>query len=199
MGKFLWGFIIGLILIPIAGAVFLAGGFAPAAVRDHPFPMERFIAGVALHARIARSAPKRELSTFTTADIVAGADVYRHHCGGCHGLPAFKRVGPEPKMYPPAPQLLTPDGYVTDDPVGMTYWKIKNGIRMTGMPSFEHVLTDQQMWQTAAMLASADKLPPEATQLLNESPFGPPPPPANGQKTPPGGAAPKAHQPLHHR
>ncbi len=199
MGKFWWGFIIGLILIPICGAIFLFGGFAPVAVNATPFPFERFIAGVALHAGISRSAPKRELSSFTAADMVAGADVYRHHCGGCHGLPGMEHMRPEPKMYPPPPQLFTPDGYVTDDPVGVTFWKIKNGIRMTGMPSFENVLTDQQMWQTAALLASADKLPPEAMQTLKQPLFPPPPPPANGAKTPPSGSAPKEHHPARQR
>jgi thiosulfate dehydrogenase len=196
MGKFLWGFIIGLIAIPVCGGVYLFGGFAPAAVNDPPFPFERLIAGAALEARIHRSAPKRELSSFTTANIVDGADMYRHHCIGCHGLPDMQRNRPEPKMYPPPPQLFTPDGYVTDDPVGVTYWKVKNGIRMTAMPSFESVMTDQQMWDVAALLASADKLPPEATQTLKQPLFPFPPPPANGKPAPPGGATPKDHRPL---
>jgi thiosulfate dehydrogenase len=193
MGKFWWGLIIGLILIPIATVVYFAGGFAPAAVNDPPFPFERVVAGVALHARIARSAPKRELSSFTTDNIVDGADVYRHHCAGCHGLPDMQSNRPEPKMYPPPPKLFTPDGYVTDDPVGVTYWKVKNGIRMTGMPSFQNVLNDQQMWDVAALLANANKLPPEATQTLKQPLFPPPPPPAATPKTPPSGAAAKEH------
>lgn len=196
MRKFLWGLIIGLLVIPVGGAIYLIGGFAPAAVNDPPFPFERLIAGVALGSRIHRSAPKRELSSFTPADLVAGADTYRHHCVGCHGLPDMKRMRPEPKMFPPPPQLFTPDGYVTDDPVGVTYWKIKNGIRMTGMPSFEKVLNDQQMWQTAAVLASANKLPPEAMQTLKKPLFPPPPPPANGKKTAPNGAKPNEHGPM---
>ncbi|MGH9717156.1 MAG: c-type cytochrome [Candidatus Acidiferrales bacterium] len=196
MGKFLLGLIIGLILVPIGAAFYLFGGFAPAAVNDRPFPMERYIAGTALESRIRRSAPKRNLSSFTTADIVAGADVYRHHCVGCHGLPDMQRTRPEPKMYPPPPQLFTPDGYVTDDPVGVTYWKIKNGIRMSAMPSFQTVLTDQQMWQTAALLASAVKLPPEAMQTLKQPLF---PPPANGKPRLPGGAMSKAHHPASKR
>jgi thiosulfate dehydrogenase len=194
MGKFWAGLIIGLIVIPVAAAVYFFGGFAPAAVNDHPFPFERLVAGTALHARIARGAPKRELSSFTTANIVDGADVYRHHCAGCHGLPDMQRNRPEPKMYPPRPQLFTPDGYVTDDPVGVTYWKVKNGIRMTGMPTFQNVLNDQQMWDVAALLASADKLPPEATQTLKQPLFPPPPPPgATPKATPPNGTTPKEH------
>lgn len=180
MGKFLGGLIIGIILVPLLAAVYFLGGFAPVAVSDHPFALEPLIAGGALEARVRREAPKRDLSTFTPADILAGAQTYRRGCGGCHGLPEQTRNFPEPKMYPSPPQLFTPDGYVTDDPVGVTYWKIKNGIRMTAMPSFESVLKDDQMWQIAALLASADKLPPDALELLKQPLFPPPPPPANG-------------------
>ena len=187
MGKFLWGVIVGLIAVPVLGAIYLLGGFAPAAVTDHPFPFERIIAGVALGSRIHRQAPKRELSSFSAADIMAGAQTYRRGCGGCHGLPQQTNSFPEPKMFPPPPQLFTPDGYVTDDPVGVTYWKIKNGIRMTGMPSFDGILKDDQMWQVAALLANADKLPPDVVDVLKQPLFPPPPPPANGA---PGVAAP---------
>jgi len=190
MGKFFWGVIVGLIAVPVLGAIYLLGGFAPAAVTDHPFPFERIIAGVALGSRIHRQAPKRELSTFSAADIMAGAQTYRRGCGGCHGLPQQTNSFPEPKMFPPPPQLFTPDGYVTDDPVGVTYWKIKNGIRMTGMPSFDGILKDAQMWQVAALLANADKLPPDVVDILKQPLFPPPPPPANGAPgaTVPGGA-----------
>jgi thiosulfate dehydrogenase len=179
MGKFLGGLIIGLILFPLAVAVYFLGGFAPVAVSDHPFPLEPLIAGGALAARTRRKAPKRDLSSFATTDIVAGAQTYQRTCAGCHGLPDQTPSFPEPKMYPSPPLLFTPDGYVTDDPVGVTYWKIKNGIRLTGMPSFGSVLKDDQMWQIAALLASADKLPPEALDVLREPLFPPPPPPAN--------------------
>jgi len=188
MGKFLGGLIIGFILLPVAAAVYFLAGFAPVAVSDHPFPFEQLIAGGALEARAARRAPKRDLSTFTSADIVAGAQQYQRHCGGCHGgLPDQVRNFPGPKMYPEPPQLLKPDGYVTDDPVGVTYWKIKNGIRMTGMPSFGPVMQEDQMWQIAALLASADKLPPEATDAL-EQPLFPPPPPPKATNAAPSGA-----------
>jgi thiosulfate dehydrogenase len=198
MGRFWGGVIVGLIIVPVAGAVYLLAGLAPVAVSDHPFPFERLITGVALHTRINREAPKRDLATFTTADLMAGAKTYRTGCG-CHGS-LEKETQPEPEMYPPPPHLLMPDGYVTDDPVGVTYWKIKNGIRLTAMPSFKMVLSDDQMWQTAALVAQADKLPPEVTDILKEPLFPPAAPPAkpgesnsNPNPVPPGpthGAAP---------
>ena len=69
-------------------------------------------------------------------------------------------------MFPHAPQLFTAKETVTDDPVGVTYWKVKNGIRLTGMPGFQKALNDQQMWQVSALMASADKLPPDVLRNL---------------------------------
>jgi mono/diheme cytochrome c family protein len=69
-------------------------------------------------------------------------------------------------MFPKPPQLLTVKETVSDDPAGETYWKVKNGIRLTGMPGFSASLTDQQMWQVSALLARADKLPPEVQEAL---------------------------------
>ena len=55
---------------------------------------------------------------------------------------------------------------VGDDPAGVTYWKVKNGIRLSGMPSFEKSLSDMQVWQVAALVARADKLPPQVMDAL---------------------------------
>jgi mono/diheme cytochrome c family protein len=64
---------------------------------------------------------------------------------------------------------------VSDDPVGETYWKVTNGIRLSGMPAFNHVLNQTQMWQVSLLLANADKpLPPGVLTLLKQ-PLNPDP------------------------
>jgi len=68
-------------------------------------------------------------------------------------------------MYPPPPRLLEGKG-VTDDEPGESYWKIANGIRLTGMPGFSKSLSETQMWQIALLVANADKLPPSAKAAL---------------------------------
>ena len=50
------------------------------------------------------------------------------------------------------------------DPDGVSYWKIKHGIRLTGMPSWAPTLSDQQIWSLALLLRHMDKLPPGAQQ-----------------------------------
>jgi hypothetical protein len=53
---------------------------------------------------------------------------------------------------------LGTDG-VEDDPEGWTFWKIKHGIRWTGMPAWKDELSDQQIWTLALFLKHMDKLP----------------------------------------
>jgi thiosulfate dehydrogenase len=55
---------------------------------------------------------------------------------------------------------------VTDDTAGETYWKVLNGIRLTGMPGFRGSLSETQAWQVSIMLARADKLPESAKSFL---------------------------------
>lgn len=63
---------------------------------------------------------------------------------------------------------------VTDDPVGESYWKVKHGIRLSGMPGFTGLLTDEQIWNVSLLLANADKLPPAVKLALTSPPQAPP-------------------------
>jgi len=166
MKGFLVGLILGLIILPVVLFFYIEAGQAPAAATDAPLPFEKFIAKGALKARIKKETQDRELSTFNAGDLAAGAEVYRTHCAFCHGLPLQAPSAASQGMFPHAPQLFTAKETVTDDPVGVTYWKVKNGIRLTGMPGFQKALNDQQMWQVSALMASADKLPPDVLRNL---------------------------------
>jgi len=55
---------------------------------------------------------------------------------------------------------------VTDDPVGESFWKVKNGIRLSGMPGFKDFLSETEMWQVSALLAKAERLPAEVSTKL---------------------------------
>jgi mono/diheme cytochrome c family protein len=58
---------------------------------------------------------------------------------------------------------------VSDDPVGETYWKIKNGIRLSGMPAYGKALSETQMWQVSLLLSMANKpLPAEAAKTVGQ-------------------------------
>jgi len=170
--KFLLGLILGLLIVPAAGLLYLNFGGLPVSVADHPFPFEREIVRNPLHARIDSEMPKSAPLSPSEANLLIGAHIYRENCAACHGL--YGRPSQfGGYMYPKAPQLWEPHGAgvvgVSDDPPGETYWKVKNGIRLTGMPSFAKVLNDAQMWQVTVLLANADKpLPSSALDLLKQ-------------------------------
>lgn len=175
MKTFLAGLVIGLVILPLALIIYVKSGRIPVAVSDSPLPFEAQLAHGGLHARIAREAPQRDASAFVTSDLVSGAEVYQKNCAFCHGLPQQPPSAAGRGMFPHAPQLFTAAETVTDDPAGVTFWKVKNGIRLTGMPGFKGALMDEQMWQVCALLARADKLPPEGLDALKPASVSPAP------------------------
>jgi mono/diheme cytochrome c family protein len=106
-------------------------------------------------------------------NLVAGAHVYSEKCATCHGIHGKPSVFGA-HMFPEAPPLWEKHQKgadvimgVTDDPLGETYWKIANGIRLTGMPAYKELLSETEMWQVTLLLSNADKpLPPVAVQIL---------------------------------
>ncbi|HEX5410978.1 MAG TPA: cytochrome c [Terriglobia bacterium] len=176
MGKFILGVVIGVLLVPVAFYVYCRSGVAPVATGASPMPFERFFSSTALHAVIGRQAPKTKSTRATEGELLAGVDVYRHNCEGCHGLPGKPASNVAKGMFPHPPQLFESGHMVTDDPVGESYWKVKHGIRLTGMPGFGGLLTDEQIWNVSLLLANAGKLPAAARQALTAPPQMPSPP-----------------------
>jgi len=171
MGRILFGFIVGFLILPLAVLFWLYNGKVPVSVADPPFPEERRLTHAALDARIQREMPPRAALDPTEANLVAGAHVYVEKCAVCHGFHG-KPAAIGQNMYPAAPQLWESHNNnkvvgVSDDPPGETYWKVDNGIRLTGMPDFKTQLTNDEIWQVSILLANADKpLPPAALSLL---------------------------------
>lgn len=175
MGRVLFGIILGVLFVPIAAFFWLRSDKAPVAVDDPPFPYERQVAGMLLDRRIEREMVQIPPLQPDEANLVAGAHIYAERCAFCHGLHG-KTSDTGPNMYPDAPSLWEKHRNsevvgVSDDPPGETYWKVFNGIRLTGMPSYKTELSSKEIWQVSLLLANADKpLPPAALQILRGGP-----------------------------
>jgi thiosulfate dehydrogenase len=169
MGKFVLGFIVGLIIIPVVVYLYFSTGMAPVATAAPPMPFEKQFAKMALHARMGKEMPKSAPIQADEAAYTAGALVYKEHCAVCHGLPNAPQTAIAKGMFPDPPKLLEGKG-VTDDEVGETYWKVAGGIRMTGMPGFDKSLSQTQMWQVSLLMANADKLPASVKTSLATPP-----------------------------
>jgi len=86
------------------------------------------------------------------------AKEYEEHCAFCHGGAKAKVSPMRDKFNPPAPQLVS---RVPHDPDNWIFWVTKHGVRMTGMPSWDGVMTDDEIWKVVAFIKHSDKLPPE--------------------------------------
>jgi thiosulfate dehydrogenase len=188
--RFLIGLILGLLILPVIFVLLVVSGHMPVAAADSALPFESALASAGLNARIRREAPNRSVTDFAPSELVTGADIYQKNCALCHGLPNQGVPPVGQGEFPRPPQLFTADGRVSDDPAGETYWKVKNGIRLSGMPAFGKSMTDLQMWDVTALVARADNLPPQVMDALK------PEPPVvlvtAGAANPEQGAAPKA-------
>lgn len=167
--SFVVGLVLGILLVMGGIYYYFSSGMAPVATTDPAIPFEGRLAHKALDAHIDKAAIPAPPVPADEPNLLAGAKVYKDQCAGCHGLP----TGPNPTisdaMYPPAPMLFKGKG-VTDDPPSESFWKVQNGIRLTGMPNFKGTLSDTQMWQVARLVANADKIPDSVKAVLAPAP-----------------------------
>jgi mono/diheme cytochrome c family protein len=163
------GILMGVLLVAGGAWLYFTTGWAPVAVEDPPMLFEKKLAHGALNARIGKD-PHTDPAPvpLNEATYLAGADVYKQNCAVCHGLPGEAQSAIAKGMFPKPPELFHGTG-VTDDPTWETYWKAKNGIRLTGMPAFKGSLNDTQLWQVSVLLATADKISPAVKATLTST------------------------------
>jgi mono/diheme cytochrome c family protein len=168
MARFVAGLAVGVVLVIALEYAFLTEGGMPVAARDaRPLPLETFVTGRALQVAVAKESSRLSPLPADEPNLLAGARTYRENCMACHGVFGEKqRTAAAQGMFPRPPRLLPPGKGVTDDPVGETFWKAKNGIRLSGMPGFGGSLPDDALWQVSLLLANADHLPPNVSAEL---------------------------------
>ena len=163
MKYFLAGVLTTLVALLAGGYLLLQSGRIPANADGKPSRLELWMARTSLRATLRHQAPKGpDPVSLTNANLIAGIRLYGEHCAICHGTAqGTASASPVAKGEYPRPPQLASDG-VEDDPPGYSFWKIKHGIRLTGMPSFKGTLTDQQIWTIALFLKHMNALPPTA-------------------------------------
>jgi mono/diheme cytochrome c family protein len=145
------------VLAGIGAAVFFFGGFFSVAANN---PDPNIVNWALVHVRkasIARHATDQPPGSLDDpAAVRAGARAYSESgCINCHGAPGVKPARFSEGLNPP-PNLKK---VVNDLSPQELFWVIKNGIKMTGMPSFgadKPPVPDQTIW---TMVAFLKKLP----------------------------------------
>ncbi len=172
MRKFLWGVLATLAVIA-AGIVAVAElGFVNFRADIQPSEAESKFAMSAVDASTDRHAPEAKNPLEPTEEAVrAGAALYRDNCSGCHGDPANPEATLGSRFYPPAPQFFH-EVHMDMMEDNQTFYIVKHGIRWTGMPGQEGVLSDTQVWQIVAFFSRMHVLPASAQQEFKK--YAPP-------------------------
>ena len=158
MRNFFVGLLTGLLLTPLLVIVVCLSGLAPTTATATPNSFEARLARRVLNASLTRAPRIQNPLPPTTANLGAGLKLFRRDCAGCHGTPAQPSPWGTTSFYPRVPQFgQEPPGR----PDWQLYWVVKNGVRYTGMASWEKLLTDDEIWTVVSFLSHVQDLPPE--------------------------------------
>ncbi|HZS81771.1 MAG TPA: cytochrome c [Stellaceae bacterium] len=140
------------ILAAAAGAVFFFGGFySVAGTAAEPDAVAAALIRIR-QASIDRHAVETPpLSLEDPAMVKAGARAFATRgCVACHGGPGVKWEKFSEGLHPDPPDLKKVVGQLQPREL---FWVIKNGINMTGMPSFGPLgASDREIWTIVAFL-----------------------------------------------
>ena len=174
---------IGLLAIigAFGAALFFFGGFYSVAGTQEDPAIVRWALVQVRTASIMRNARDPLPSSFDDpGNVKAGAQEFAEHgCANCHGAPGVNWQKFSEGLHPDPPDLKDVIG---ERKPTQLFWVIKNGINMTGMPSFKLAgASDEDIWEIVAFLK---KLPDvtEADYKLWTAP--PPPAPATAPAPP---------------
>jgi mono/diheme cytochrome c family protein len=160
------GFIVGIVVtvLALAASVFAVShlGLYPIGADTPPSALERSLAGRAMDVYADKHKPDMQNPTAINADnLTAGAKEYEEHCAFCHGGAKAKISPMQNKFNPPSPQLIN---RIPHDPDNWLFWVTKHGVRMTGMPAWDGILSDEEIWKVVAFIKHSNKLPPETAE-----------------------------------
>jgi len=140
------------IVVAIAAAVYFFGGFySVAGTQEDPGVVKWALINVRMASinRHATDAPPIPIDD--PANVQAGARAFATRgCTDCHGGPGVEREKFSEGMHPDPPDLKD---VVKERRPNELFWVVKNGINMTGMPSFGKIgVPDQEIWTIVAFL-----------------------------------------------
>jgi mono/diheme cytochrome c family protein len=126
--------------------------FNPSALLE-PGKAETYAATTALRILVWQRA-RREVMLPARADWKAGVEqgdkLYGVECADCHGLDGHTPTDEGRWMHPRAANLTS--GQVQQFSDRELFWIVKNGIRLSGMPAFAKVETDEHIWNLVGYL-----------------------------------------------
>lgn len=145
-------------LVGLGAVVFFFGGFySVAGTAEDPAIVHWALVQVRT-ASIKRNAHDQLPASFSApASVQAGARAFAAHgCTTCHGGPGVPWAKFSEGLHPDPPDLKE---VVDQRSPAQLFWVVKNGINMTGMPSFALAgIPDDEIWSIVAFLKTLPRV-----------------------------------------
>ncbi len=132
------------------GLYLFFGGYDVAATVPHWGVVKWVLDGTMDHSVEAHSAQVKVPALSDKAMIREGAQEYHEMCETCHGGPGREASAIGKGLYPQPPNLIESARKMSPAEI---FWVAKNGIKMTGMPSFGKTHDDAELWEIVAFVA----------------------------------------------
>lgn len=148
------------IIAAIGGAIYFFGGYYNVAASEEDSGVVVWALTHIRNASIEKHAVEPPPSLDDPALIKAGARAFAERgCVNCHGAPGVNWAKFSEGLRPDPPELKD---VAKELPPEQIFWVIKNGIKMSGMPSFGAIKTgDPEMWAIAAFVKKLPNVSPE--------------------------------------
>ena len=156
----------GLVATVVAAlAIAYSGVVNVGATHEPPRPLTWFLTTTREHS-VAAHASSITVPSLDAAEMrKVGAAHFQEMCVDCHGAPGVSPGEAAQGLEPPAPKLYE-GPQVKDDDAREMFWIVKNGIQMTGMPSFGKTHDDQKIWAIVAFVKQMRGMSPEQYKKL---------------------------------
>ncbi len=136
----------------------MLGALLPGCTADkHPSREETTLANAAKDVVIPLEAGKMKNPLPETDEVVSqGQAVFLESCALCHGADGHGQTSIGRNMYPPAADMHS--AHVQHWSEGQLFWIIRNGVRLTGMPSWQSSISEDDTWKLARFIHSIPRL-----------------------------------------
>ncbi len=157
MKKFLGIVVVAVAVISVAGALTIS--HMNLSALPEPGPTETRLATGAKRYLVRRAsrgiiapAPRDPQASLTEGDKAFGTD-----CSPCHGASGRKATDAGRWMYPRAADLGSAEVQRYSD--AELFWIVKNGIRLSGMPAFGKLESDDTIWDVVRLVRTLPSKP----------------------------------------
>jgi mono/diheme cytochrome c family protein len=144
--------------------IFAALSLLTLSALPEPGRTETFLATRAKHYLVRRSShwDVPQALRDPQASVKQGERLFGTECGACHGNSGHNPTDAGRWMYPRAADLTSPNSQSYSD--RELFWIVKNGIRLSGMPAFGKVESDEHIWDLVFYVRSLPKMNPQVSR-----------------------------------